>query len=368
MTQQEAQTLIKAPKNAQMPTPTEATEVLLNNLTSKIAELEQRLAFQTTELAALKQYSNNSHTKKSDSPSIPPATSRRKLLKKLGVTAAGVVAGIGAIAVETPSLARAADGDYTLLGNSNIASNTTYLSQVGGASPTDKAILWLDWNQTATSSASPVNAALVATAAATGTELGGVGGYFRGNLAPIMLQPALTVGAPTTGNHYKGELFVDSNGDLFICQVGTGSGAGTWVKVNGGGGGGGGGGGASSDIDATNNSGASLAIGTFVNLYNNTGTLTMRKADWSAANDYIGSGVLLATTANATIGNVRLQGSASIFSGLTVGTVYYGDPANAGGYTATLPTTSGQKLQFLMLALSATTAIINSWSYRIKRA
>jgi hypothetical protein len=49
----------------------------------------------------------------------------------------------------------------------------------------------------------------------------GYGGTFRGgaNSAPILLNPALTVGAPRSGHHLVGELFVDKNGHLFFCTT-----------------------------------------------------------------------------------------------------------------------------------------------------
>jgi hypothetical protein len=57
----------------------------------------------------------------------------------------------------------------------------------------------------------------------------GYGGRFSGGRAPLRLEPANTPGRPTTGNHQRGELFVDSNGDLFFCKdSGT---PGNWFQV-----------------------------------------------------------------------------------------------------------------------------------------
>jgi hypothetical protein len=58
----------------------------------------------------------------------------------------------------------------------------------------------------------------------------GYGGNFRGGRAPLRLEPANTAGRPTTGDHQRGELFVDSTGELFYCKVG--GTPGTWFKVN----------------------------------------------------------------------------------------------------------------------------------------
>jgi hypothetical protein len=57
----------------------------------------------------------------------------------------------------------------------------------------------------------------------------GYGGHFRGGRAPLRLVPANTPGDPSSGNHQRGELFVDSNGDLFFCKdSGT---PGNWFRV-----------------------------------------------------------------------------------------------------------------------------------------
>jgi len=58
---------------------------------------------------------------------------------------------------------------------------------------------------------------------------GGLGGSFAGSLAPLLLVPAPTAGAPMTGTHQAGELFVDANGGLFYCR--TAGTPGTWVNV-----------------------------------------------------------------------------------------------------------------------------------------
>ena len=60
-------------------------------------------------------------------------------------------------------------------------------------------------------------------------ETGGIGGVFRGSNAPLLLLPAATAGAPTTGTHQVGELSVSSDGNLYFCRV---AGApGTWVQL-----------------------------------------------------------------------------------------------------------------------------------------
>jgi len=55
----------------------------------------------------------------------------------------------------------------------------------------------------------------------------GIGGNFFGGSAPILLRtPPEEVditGPPTTGNHFMGELFVDSHGGLYFCTQGDGT-------------------------------------------------------------------------------------------------------------------------------------------------
>jgi hypothetical protein len=63
----------------------------------------------------------------------------------------------------------------------------------------------------------------------------GLGAEFQGGQgqAPVRLVPATTSGAPTTGTHHRGELYVDSQGQLFLCTADSAAGnAGTWRHVH----------------------------------------------------------------------------------------------------------------------------------------
>jgi hypothetical protein len=65
----------------------------------------------------------------------------------------------------------------------------------------------------------------------------GYGGRFEGGRAPLLLVPAPgTSGPPTTGKHEIGELFVDSDGNLFLCKQGSPlppepPGPGIWFRI-----------------------------------------------------------------------------------------------------------------------------------------
>jgi hypothetical protein len=61
----------------------------------------------------------------------------------------------------------------------------------------------------------------------------GIGARFSGGEAPIQLAPALTPGAPKTGTHHRGELYVDSRGELYLCTADSAGGnAGTWRHIH----------------------------------------------------------------------------------------------------------------------------------------
>ncbi|MBV9169203.1 MAG: hypothetical protein JOZ81_03860 [Chloroflexi bacterium] len=65
-----------------------------------------------------------------------------------------------------------------------------------------------------------------------GESVNGLGAEFKGGEAPVRLDPGTTAGAPTSGTHKRGELYVDSQGQLFLCVADSTSGnAGTWKQV-----------------------------------------------------------------------------------------------------------------------------------------
>ena len=63
-----------------------------------------------------------------------------------------------------------------------------------------------------------------------GRNASGYGGAFQGGKAQLRLEPGSSAGKPTTGEHQKGEIYMDSAGTLFVCTAG--GTPGTWYKVS----------------------------------------------------------------------------------------------------------------------------------------
>ena len=64
----------------------------------------------------------------------------------------------------------------------------------------------------------------------TGISTNGIGGEFSGGTAQLRLVPGVTAGPPSGSSHLTGELYLDSNGDLYLCTSG-GVNA-KWAKLN----------------------------------------------------------------------------------------------------------------------------------------
>lgn len=194
-------------------------------LATKITNLEQQLAASVNVKSITKPFSPSQNIPRQTVANSPifRQSSRRRLLKRLGFTAASLaVASAAALNLEAIPTSQAASGDFTLLGNSNLASDTTYLSQTGNVNLASKAVLWADWNPVGQSSTPPVNAAIAGTTPSpSNTTNLGIGGYFQGNLAPILLaQDTTRSGAPSGSGHSAGELYVDSSGTSIIVKWG----------------------------------------------------------------------------------------------------------------------------------------------------
>ena len=72
-------------------------------------------------------------------------------------------------------------------------------------------------------------AGVIGVKATATASTAGLGGSFAGSLAPLLLVPAKANGAPKSGTHAAGELYVDAKGDLYYCRA-AGS-PGTWVNL-----------------------------------------------------------------------------------------------------------------------------------------
>lgn len=95
----------------------------------------------------------------------------------------------------------------------------------------------------------------------------------------------------------------------------------------------------------------SLAARDLVNVFNNAGTLNVRKAD--ADNNMPCNGYVQAAFTHPATADVYFDGIITGFSGLTPGARYYLS-ATAGGITLTAPSGSTNLMQLIGVALSAT--------------
>lgn len=102
-----------------------------------------------------------------------------------------------------------------------------------------------------------------------------------------------------------------------------------------------------------------LVAGDFVHLHNNAGALNVRKAD-ATTNAKPAIGFVLANVtapANATV--YTLSNTNTARSGLTIGTEYFLH-TTAGGVTATAPSATGNIVQRLGVATSATSIVFDN--------
>lgn len=97
-----------------------------------------------------------------------------------------------------------------------------------------------------------------------------------------------------------------------------------------------------------------LSAGNLVNVYNNAGVWTMRKAD--AASNRPANGYVLAAVASAAVGTYYSDGRITGLSGLTPGLYFLGA---AGAITQTPPTASGSCSQQVGNSASATELMFN---------
>jgi hypothetical protein len=96
-----------------------------------------------------------------------------------------------------------------------------------------------------------------------------------------------------------------------------------------------------------------LAAGDFVNIYNDTGTAKVRKADASTSGKYAHGFVLEAVTSGDSA-LVYCEGPNTAVTSATPGEVFL-SATTAGGFTSTAPTGNGKVVQKIGVATSATT-------------
>lgn len=96
-----------------------------------------------------------------------------------------------------------------------------------------------------------------------------------------------------------------------------------------------------------------LAAGDFVNIWNDAGTAKVRKADASTSSKEAHGFVLSAVAANASA-TVYFQGQNTQVTGKTPGARQYLSATTPGATTETPPSATGQVVQMLGVAVSAT--------------
>lgn len=99
--------------------------------------------------------------------------------------------------------------------------------------------------------------------------------------------------------------------------------------------------------------GAAISRGQIVNLYNNAGVLNARLAQANAASTMAHAIANSSASAGQVVELNFLQGWINSIAGMTVGALYYLSPSVAGAITATRPSTVGQIIQSIGVALTS---------------
>jgi len=96
-----------------------------------------------------------------------------------------------------------------------------------------------------------------------------------------------------------------------------------------------------------------LSAGDFVNVWNDSGTVKVRKADASSSAKEA-QGFVLSAVTTGNNASVYLEGTNTQLSSLTLGGLYFLSGSSAGAITTTAPSTAGYIVQQVGVALSAT--------------
>jgi hypothetical protein len=128
------------------------------------------------------------------------------------------------------------------------------------------------------------------------------------------------------------------------------------------GGGGGGGGSASITVDAVNSTGSTIAARTLVNLYDMSGTTTMRPSDLTTTPKRPSMGITTSNVANGAVGTVTVLGVVGGFTSLTPGHWYWTHTVSAGVIDFNKPSdlTKAQRIGY---AASATEMVFGFWDF-----
>lgn len=94
-----------------------------------------------------------------------------------------------------------------------------------------------------------------------------------------------------------------------------------------------------------------LTAGDFVNVWNDTGTAKVRKAD-ATTNGKRADGFVLSSVTSGNNATVYFEGTNNQVTGATAGNVYLA--TTAGGFTSTAPSAAGNVVQPIGVAISAT--------------
>lgn len=99
--------------------------------------------------------------------------------------------------------------------------------------------------------------------------------------------------------------------------------------------------------------GENLSAGNLVEVYNNAGTSTVRKAD--ASNGRLAKGFVLAAVTSGQQATVYFEGTITGLTGLVPGDKVFLSASTAGAATATAPTTAGHYVQQVGFAITSST-------------
>lgn len=102
-----------------------------------------------------------------------------------------------------------------------------------------------------------------------------------------------------------------------------------------------------------------IPAGAFVNIWSNAGVANVRKADASTAGKQADGFVLTAVASSGTAAVYNASQTNTQLSGLTPGTLYFLSDASPGGVISAAPVGSGNTVQPLGKASSATTITFN---------